>query len=193
MKFGKMAFGIIFIFSGANLFSQITIGGQIAVDVHINAPIPEVIIAERRPNPRIISKPPSPLIHICDHSCDHNTPVYFGEIMNQNGPYGRQIYGVLRAQLQTFTNGLEQLIYEFDNGDILEISIVTANSNDYNYHSYHNCDCEQKNRIIEVLINGNSIELESGSLSLQPQSGGFHTVLNLHSVQEGDFNGTINF
>ena len=69
--------------------------------------------------------------------------------------------------------------------------IATVNSYD---HNYKDCECSDKNRIIKVLLNGKYLELRDGSLSLQPGGqNNFHSVINLHSLYEGDFNGTVNF
>ena len=50
-----------------------------------------------------------------------------------------------------------------------------------------------ENSIVKVLLNNQYLDLRDGSLSLQPKQNGFHSVINLHSIQEGDFNGTVNF
>ncbi|MHA7057312.1 hypothetical protein ACWGOQ_0008850 [Aquimarina sp. M1] len=179
--------------------SQVVIGGGVSVDVNIDLPIPDVVVIgrkegpRRRTKPRVVTKPRKPVIHSCNQGCNHHNGSVFGEIQNQNGPYGRQIYNVVQARLSGYQNGLEKVIYRLNSGDILELIIATANENDYNYHNYSNCECSQNNRIIEVLLNGQYIPLRDGSLSLQPRNGGFHSVINLHSQNEGDFNGTVNF
>ncbi|WP_298317123.1 hypothetical protein [uncultured Aquimarina sp.] len=174
-------------------YSQVIIGGEASIDISINIPVPDIVI-ERRPDVRIETRPSAPVIHSCDHNCSHNEYVSYGEIQNQNGPYGRQIYLVTQAQLESNRVGSESVTYVLDSGDVLELIIVTANLQDFNYHSYSdNCECSQKNRILEVLLNDQKISLRDGSLSLQPKENGFHSVINLHSKFEGDFNGTINF
>ncbi|MBW1297637.1 hypothetical protein [Aquimarina litoralis] len=165
-------------------YNQIRIGGGVSIDVSIDLPLPEVVIVDQKPNPEVISQP-------------RRIPVYenvsFGEIQNQNGPYGRLIYQVSNAQLESYDSREERVIYSLDSGDILEILLITVNAQDYNYHSYGSCDCLDKNRIVEVLLNRQPILLRDGSLSLQPSANGFHSVINLHSKFEGDFNGTVNF
>ncbi|MGY3794745.1 hypothetical protein [uncultured Aquimarina sp.] len=164
-------------------FGQVRIGGGVSVDINIDLPIPEVIVVGRKPSPVIISRAPKPVYE----------NISFGEIQNQNGPYGRQIYQVTDAQLESYNGGEERLIYALDSGDILEILLITANPQDYNYHSYNSCECSENNRIAEVILNNQPIELRDGSVSLQPRQNGFHSVINLHSRFEGDFNGTVNF
>jgi len=85
--------------------------------------------------------------------------------------------------------------YKLNTGDLLELFISTANPNDYNYHAHSNHNNNHQNNVIhKVLLNGQFLELRDGSLSLQPKEQyGFHSVINLHSTYEGDFNGTVNF
>ena len=138
--------------------------------------------------PSVVKKSRRPIIHT-----NHNTDISYGEIRNQNGPYGLQDYYVQEAYLQTFQDGLENVVYYLDSGDVLELVIATANPQDYNYHIYNNSNCNQNNKIVKVLLNNKYLDLRDGSLSLQPKQNGFHSVINLHSIHEGDFNGTVNF
>ncbi|WP_108804353.1 hypothetical protein [Aquimarina sp. Aq107] len=178
---------------GLKSHGQVRIGGDVSIDISINIPVPDIVI-EQRKNTRVDTKPSAPVIHNCDHLCTHNENVSYGEIQNQNGPFGRQIYQVTRARLESNPVGSESVIYFLDSGDVLELIIVAANLQDFNYHSYEdNCDCSQQNRILEVLLNNQQIQLRDGSLSLQPKRNGFHSVINLHTEFEGDFNGTVNF
>jgi len=170
-------------------YSQIQIGG-VSVDVSIDIPIPDVVVIGRKPSPKVVIEPREQVVV---HTSNHYETISFGEIQNQNGPYGRQIYQVVDAALASFHNGLETITYHLNSGDVLELVIATANSNDYNYHSYDNCSCEENNRIIKVVLNNQQIALRDGSVSLQPKANGFHSVLNLHTQFEGDFNGTVNF
>ncbi|WP_025663619.1 hypothetical protein [Aquimarina megaterium] len=171
--------------------AQIRIVGK--VSVNINHPIPEVVIVKgrsKRPMPRQRRKPPV-IVSTCN-PCNHS----FGAINNQNGPSGRYVYQVTNASLLPSENEGERIIYNLDTGEVLEIIIVTAHSNDYNYHyNKPDCNCVQHNNtILAILLNGKEIPLRDGSLSLQPRSNGkFHSVINLHSIYHGDFNGTINF
>ncbi len=173
------------------ILSQVRIGGGVSIDVNIDIPIPDVVVIGRTPKPPVVITEPRrerPVIHTPTHE-----NYGYGEIQNQNGPYGRQIYQVVQASLEPTNKGIERVIYHLDTGDVLELYIATANPNDYNYHIYNHCDCQQNNRITEVLLNGQYLPLRDGALSLQPRADMFHSVLNLHSVHEGDFNGTVNF
>ncbi len=179
-----------------SVFGQVSIGGGISID--INLPIPDVVIIDapqpRNPTPAPRRRPRriKKRRHECN-SCRHNERYSYGEIQNQNGPLGRQIYTVTGARLHPLQSGVEVVSYKLNSGDILELFIVTEKPNDYNYHVYGgDCMCEN-NRIEKVLLNGQYLELEDGNLSLQPRGRGFHSVLNLHSVYEGDFNGSVNF
>ncbi|KAA1245985.1 hypothetical protein [Aquimarina sp. RZ0] len=176
-------------------FAQVRIGGGVSIDINIDLPLPEVVVVSRRPEPVIRKpKPNRPIIHTCDHRCNHNDVYSFGEIQNQNGPQGRYVYQVTNAGLGGLNNGAESILYTLDTGETLELIIRTMNPDDYNYHynnGYHN---SSNNEIIAILLNGQEIAVKDGSLSLQPKHGrGFHSVLNIHAMYEGDFNGTVNF
>ena len=202
MKIIKLLVFVLCLSPLSDIYSQVRVGGGVFVDVTIDVPIPDVVVIGKRPKPRpkprVVKKPRKSVIHTCNHGCNHNNNNYdhydFGEIQNQNGPYGRQIYQVNQAHIEGLNNGLERVVYQLNSGDALELVIATANHNDYNYHSCHHNNCHQNNRIIEVLLNNQSLPLRDGSLSLQPKGQNrFHSVINLHSVNEGDFNGTVNF
>lgn len=198
MKNQLIFLSALFIVISTSLSAQVRIGGGVSVDVSIDIPIPEIVVVKKRtpkkPRPKVITKQPrKPIIHRCNGHCNHNTNVSYGEIRNQNGPYGLQDYYVQEAQIQPLQNGLENVIYYLDSGDVLELVIATANPQDYNYHIYNNCECSNNNKIVKVLLNSQYLDLRDGSLSLQPKQNGFHSVINLHSMHEGDFNGTINF
>ncbi len=179
----------LFVFSFQFNSAQIRIGGGVSIGVQIGLPLPDVVVVSRRPVP---SKRPV-IVHRCNHTCHHT----FGFIDNQNTPSGNYHYQVTNASLvASHQSEQERLIYNLDTGDILELIIAMSNPNDFNYHFYNpNCNCEQvSNTILEVLFNGSPIAIQTGSLSLQPKPGGrLHSVLNLHSFDEGDFNGSIDF
>ncbi len=177
------------------MYSQIRIGGGVSIGVSIDLPIPDiVIVAERsetpRPGPRVRCR--QAVIHTCDHSCFDS----LGTINHQNGPNGRYIYKVTEASLLPIDNGEEKVVYHLDTGEILEIIISTLNPSDYNYQYYDpSCqNCQDSNSILLVLLNNEELPLRNGSLSLQPLGNGqFRNVINIHSVYEGNFNGSINF
>ncbi len=178
-----------------SMYSQIRIGGGISIGVNIDLPIPDIVVVERRTD---LPRPRNPrcgraVIHTCDHRCNPN----FGTIQHQNGPNGRYIFEVVNVSLAPINNGEEKLIYNLDTGEELEIIISTIKGNDYNYHYLdRNCNnCRpNSNVILAVFLNGEELPLRNGSLSLQPIGNGrFHSVVNLHSFYDGDFNGTVNF
>jgi len=194
---------IVLVFVSFSLSAQVRIGGGVSIDVSLDLPpIPEVIVVKRRPNkPQPIPRDRRVNIPVDNRRDDnsnrdynHNRVSKYGEIRNQNGPYGLQIYNIRNAQIQPLRNGLENVIYQLDSGDVLELIIATANPQDYNYHFSKHRGNSNNNTIVKVLLNNKYLDLRDGSLSLQPAGhNGFHSVINLHSVYEGDFNGTINF
>ncbi len=195
----KKLIALSFLFFSINsmtVFSQIRIGGGVSID--INLPIPDVVIVDRPtrrvPEPAPRRKPRVEKRRKACNQCHRDRTYSYGEIQNQNGPFGRQIFSVVDAHLEPLQNRTEVVSYQLDSGDVLELFIVTENPNDYNYHVYRdNYRCEN-NRIIKVLFNGDYLDLEDGNLSLQPRGrNGFHSVINLHSIYEGDFNGSVNF
>lgn len=193
----KIALSLLF-FSiiSSSVFSQVRIGGGISID--INLPFPDVVVVDNPPRRVPEPKPrriPKKRRHRCDDYCHHNETFSYGEIQNQNGRFGRQVFSVLGAEIQPLRYNREVVHYELDSGDVLELFIVTENPDNYNYHKYSdNRRCDDGNRITKVLLNGQRLKLLDGNLSLQPRgSNNFHSVINIHSVYEGDFNGTVNF
>ena len=183
----------LFFYSNA----QVRIGGGVSID--INLPLPEIVVVNRRPAPipqprrRRVPQPrpvPAPRpVHTCSHVCVHS----LGTINNQNRPDGQYNYAVLNATVSPERQFSDRVFYALDNGETLEFIIQTANPNDFNYHYYQNRrDCHN-NMILAVLLNGNEIPVRDGHLSLQPGHHGTHSVINLHTVYDGDFNGTVNF
>lgn len=112
-----------------------------------------------------------------------------GEISQQNaGP--KRVFQVAEASIVWIENNVFSLKYWFTSEDCLELIIAEVNQ-DYNYH-YPKPPSE--NQILEVYFNENFIELRDAALSLQPRpdDGGFHTVVNVHTLDFGDWNGTVN-
>ncbi len=172
-----------------NVEAQVSVGGQI--DIRIG--LPEVVVINRAPQPRRVPQPrrrppivvtervPAPRPCDCDHS--------LGTIMNQNnGP--RFDYYVLDASVNYLPNHELDLILNLDTGDTMVISMIEVNPQDYNFH-YHCNPRIQSNTITAIHINNAPIALHSAAVSLQPNSRGFNAVLNLHSVHNGDYNGTV--
>jgi len=146
--------------------AQIIADGQI--DITINLPIPEVVIIQDNPIPE-----PKP----------HPTPEII--IIDNEEPQ------VVSTNLSALNQG-EELSFTFDSGDVLSMVILTAQPNDFNYHYCTHCK-GQKNAIVDVKLNGYSIAMRNASLSLQPNNQHFTAVVNVHSLDEGDFNGTVHF
>ncbi len=165
--------------------AQVIIGG--GVSVNIDLPLPNIIIGKRAPAPRRAPAPPTPraprpVIHTCN-SCNHYHSL--GTITNQNRPDGAQTYHVVNTSIQAGRPYNERLLFELDNGESIVLIIHTSVPNDYNYH-YHGS--HHSNTIQAVLLNGQEIPMHSAALSLQPNQ----AVINLHSIYDGDFNGTVN-
>lgn len=112
-----------------------------------------------------------------------------GTIDQQNaGP--KVTYTVESAYLTTLENGTHLLHYRFTSQDSLEL-LIGKRSADYNYHSDATSD---QNVLLSVAFNNSAMALEGSAVSIQPRSdeNRFHTVVNVHTLDKGDFNGTIN-
>lgn len=61
---------------------------------------------------------------------------------------------------------------------------------DFNYHSDA---ATGANKLVMVLLNADTLQLNSSAISIQPKADiqRFHTVTNLHSSNKGDLNGTV--
>ena len=133
---------------------------------------------------------PSPACHFCDLFPTGTDAAFAeGEITQQNaGP--RQQYEVLEAAVTWIEDNVFSVKYFFHTNDSLEIVIAEA-TQDFNYHFPKPTD---QNQILEVYFNEEFLELKDAALSLQPRpdEGGFHTVVNVHTLHFGDWNGTVN-
>ena len=170
--------------------AQVRIGGGISIDIDL--PLPEIVVEKKRPIPAPQRYPKQKR-----KQRTVNRPVYnkhsLGSINNQNRRDGSYNYHVINASIAKADYNTESILYEFDNGETLELIIATTNPHDYNYHFYNNRGPHGGNQIQVILLNGYELPAHSASLSLQPKRIGYHSVLNLHSVNEGNFNGTVNF
>lgn len=181
------------------IFAQITVDGQI--DIAINIPVPEIVIVVDDPVPAPQPKPaPEEIIIIEDEPeiipVDGYPKNAQGTIINQNGPFeGRIDYKVQSAVLEDLTVG-EKLSFILDSGDVLSMIIYTKNYDDINYIYYDdgcfNCN-DQENSIVHPRLNGFALAVRNANLSLQTNNQHFTAVLNLHTLNEGDFNGTVQF
>ena len=191
----------LFFYSNA----QVRIGGGVSIDIDV--PLPEVVVVKKRRRPvpqppqpqprrrRVPAPRPVPVPVPQPRRVPAPRPVYthsLGNINNQNRPDGAYNYLVLDASISPDRQYSERVFYALDNGETLEFIIQTANPNDYNYHYYSNHN-PHNNTILAVLLNGNEIPVRDSSLSLQPNHNGTHSVINLHTVYDGNFNGTVNF
>ena len=189
-----------FIYSNA----QVRVGG--GVSVNIDLPFPEIVIGNKKrrrpvpapqPVPRRIPNPqpvprraPAPRTTGPSHDYYNRS---LGTINNQNRPDGNYLLQVVNAYLGAERYNNEHVVYELNNGETLEFIIQTNNPNDFNYHFYNNHHGQNHNNtIIAILLNGREIPVRDSALSLQPRHQGFHSVINLHTVYDGDFNGTVN-
>ena len=199
MKNQLKLLAVILVFVSSAISAQVRIGGGVSIDISV-PPLPEVIIVNPGPETprtdRRNRRVERPVDNRTNRRGDRNSRFNsrFGEIRNQNGPNGVQDFPVANAQIQPLRDGLENVVYQLASGDVLELVIATSNPNDYNYHFNNQRWQANNNRIVKVLLNNRYLDLRNGSLSLQPAGQrGFHSVINLHSVYEGDFNGTVNF
>ena len=112
-----------------------------------------------------------------------------GMIMQQNaGP--RRDHIVEAASILWLEGDVYSLEYLFTTGDRLEV-ILTKVTQDFNHHFPKP---ESENQILEVYWNDQLMELKDAALSIQPRAdeGSFHTVANIHTLYDGDWNGTVN-
>ncbi|VXB84292.1 conserved exported hypothetical protein [Flavobacterium sp. 9AF] len=190
MKKFKLVVAILVVSLFTKVNAQVRIGGS--VDISINFPSPKVIIVKEEPRPVYKHKEPKkckvykPKKHHCEPY-----PEVLGVITNQNGRYDRVDLAILDVTIENIGNGLESVTYFTNTNETLEIIIRTNNPNDYNYHYSTNPHCAA-NVIVSVALNGYEMPLRDGSISLQPGRQ-LHSVVNLHSFYEGNFNGTVNF
>lgn len=112
-----------------------------------------------------------------------------GNIDKQNaGP--KVTYTVRKASVFPTGNGIYVARYNFTSGDSLDL-VVVRRTTDYNYHSD---DEVAKNRLAHVIFNKDTLELNASAVAIQPimDQNRFSTVVNVHTVDRGDFNGTVN-
>ncbi len=111
-----------------------------------------------------------------------------GNIVNQNnGP--KKTYLIDSAFVtETTPESIAYLYYDFQGEDSLTLTLWRVTS-DYNYHTP--VDSSQ-NSILFAELNGDTLEMIPSAVSIQPRPefNAYHVVLNLHTVANGDFNGT---
>ncbi|WP_130733885.1 hypothetical protein [Flavobacterium sp. J27] len=170
--------------------AQVRIGGS--VDISINLPMPKVIIVKEEPKPMPAPKAPKKQKVYKPKKQHCETILYsLGTIVNHTHRYGRVDLVVVDAFIENLGRGLERVTYLTNTRETLEIVIRTNNPNDCNYHYNTNPHCTT-NLIVSVALNSVEMPLHNGSISLQPGES-IYSVLNLNSVYEGSFNGSIQF
>ena len=94
--------------------------------------------------------------------------------------------GALR---ETDVAGVYTISFTFENGESLELA-VTKKTADYNYHFP---GVESENQLISAIFNGDALDLKESAVSIQPhqEENKFHIVTNMHTLNAGDFNGTL--
>ena len=90
---------------------------------------------------------------------------------------------------QTEVDGVYTISFAFENGESLELA-VTKKTTDYNYHFP---GAESENQLISAIFNGDVLDLKESAVSIQPhqEENKFHIVTNMHTLNAGDFNGTL--
>lgn len=144
------------------------------------------------------------LFTACNDDDDNNSPAWGidysnpqtslsaqGSIDQQNaGP--KVTYTISKAfvVLSQNDNNLHVVRYKFTSGDSLDL-IVTKRTSDYNYHFPGS---EKENTLLSATFNNITLKLKESAVSIQPRPDEkkFHTVVNVHSLDLGDFNGTVN-
>jgi hypothetical protein len=141
------------------------------------------------------------LLTACDHDDNNANPLgigysdpaaaltAMGTIDQQNaGP--KVTYTVDKAFVASEHNGVYLVRYKFTSNDSLDLVIVRRTT-DYNYHSDNGA---VQNQLSYAIFDQDTLELEPSAVSIQPRPAEdrFETVINVHTVARGDFNGTVN-
>lgn len=111
-----------------------------------------------------------------------------GTIEKQNSS-AKVVYVVAEGALHEVGGNLYVINVAFDNGESLELT-VTKKTNDYNFHFPGS---ESDNQFVSAIFNGTPLTLHESAVAIQPQTGDnkLNVVANIHSVDNGDFNGTL--
>lgn len=111
-----------------------------------------------------------------------------GSLDQQNaGP--KVTYAVTKASVFPTGNGVYVLRYKFTSNDSLDL-VVVRRTTDYNYHSDNQV---ATNELTHVIFNRDTLEIKASAVAIQPKTedNRFATVVNVHTVSDGDFNGTV--
>lgn len=123
-----------------------------------------------------------------DFSTESATVYAQGAIEQQNaGP--NVTYIVNSASLRQSEEEVYTVSFAFENGESIQL-VVTKKTADCNYHFPGN---EEENQLISAVFNGNVLDLTESSISIQPhlEENKLHIITNMHTVNAGDFNGTL--
>jgi hypothetical protein len=123
-----------------------------------------------------------------DYSEKSTTAFVQGAIEQQNaGP--KTIYIVTEGALRPSQEDRHTISLKFENGESLQL-LVTKKTLDNNYH-YPGNDTE--NQLLSAIFCGKPLELKESSISIQArlEENKFHIITNVHTLDAGDFNGTL--
>lgn len=108
--------------------------------------------------------------------------------LQNNGP--KVTYDAAAAYVSTLSGtNLFKVTFKFTSTDSLML-IVAKNTNDYNYHFQAGAN---ENQLLYVIFDRDTLKLSESAIAIQPraESNTFSTVTNIHTIDHGDFNGTI--
>jgi hypothetical protein len=93
------------------------------------------------------------------------------------------------AVRQTDLEDVYTISFTFENGESLELTITKKTSN----CNYHFPGVESENQLISAVFNGEPLNLKESSIAIQPhqEDNKFHVITNMHTINAGDFNGTL--
>ena len=123
-----------------------------------------------------------------DYSDESTTTFVQGAIEQQNaGP--KTVYIVNEGALRPDQDDRHTISLKFENGESLQLLVTkkTVNSN------YHYPGQESENQLLSAIFNGEPLELKESAISIQPrlEENKLHVITNVHTLNAGDFNGTL--
>jgi len=120
---------------------------------------------------------------------DSNTRVFAQGTIEKQNPDAKVVYVVSEGALRQVEGNLYSIDLIFDNNESLKL-IVAKKTSDYNFH-FPGSDAE--NQLVSALFNGVALNLNESAISIQPELGDnkLNIVTNMHTVDAGDFNGTL--
>ncbi|MBT1705844.1 hypothetical protein [Chryseosolibacter indicus] len=126
-----------------------------------------------------------------DYSSPETTLSAQGSIDQQNaGPKVTFVVDEAYVVLSEDDKNLHVVRYQFSSNDYLDL-IIAKRTSDYNYHFPGS---KNENTLVSAIYNGKALSLKESAVSIQPrpEEDSFHTVVNVHTNDAGDFNGTVN-